>query len=85
MPRLREYVTVGICAGYGDADYRVSCSVADLSREDMTELRKAFIFAIYAAEEMWRDAQAKKPENQAQQAGATPTLLDGYTAAGERS
>ena len=68
MPNLREYVTVGICGGYGDGDYRVSCAVADLSAADMKELRAAFIGAIVAAEQMWRDAQMKKPENQAAQA-----------------
>jgi hypothetical protein len=65
MPRLREYVSVGICAGYGDGDYRVSMTVADLSIAEMNELRKAFIFAIAAAEQMWRDEQMKKPENRA--------------------
>jgi hypothetical protein len=65
MPRLREYVTIGICAGYGDGDYRVSSEVANLSRKDMTELRLAFVYAINAAEEMWRDEQ-RKTENQGQ-------------------
>lgn len=72
MPRLREYVTIGICAGYGDGDYRVSSEVANLSREDMTELRLAFVYAINAAEEMWRNEQRKKPENQGQCSTAAP-------------
>lgn len=64
MPSLREYVSIGICSGYGDGDYRVSCAVADLSREDMWELRLAFIYALYCAEDMWRREQEKKQVGQ---------------------
>jgi len=69
MPRLRVMCEVGICSGYGDGDYALHIAdVESLSRESMEELRKAFIYAIYAAEEAWRRAQEKKPENQACQA-----------------
>jgi hypothetical protein len=68
MPRLIEYVTIGICSGYGDGDYRVSCSVEGLSVAQMKELRQAFCGALFTAEEMWRNARVKDPENQAKQA-----------------
>lgn len=69
MPRLRTLCEVGICSGYGDGDYSLHIGeVERLSVADMNELRKAFIFAITAAEAAWRDAQMKKPENQAAQA-----------------
>lgn len=69
MPNLREYVTIGICGGYGDGDYRVSCSVAQLSLKEMQELRQAFCGALFTAEEMWRNERAKHPDNQACEAG----------------
>lgn len=70
MPRLIDYVSFGICSGYGDADYRVSAAVADLSPEAMKELRLAGLYAIYAMEEMWRRAQESK---QPLQASASPS------------
>ena len=72
MPKLREYVTIGICSGYGDGDFAVSGSVGDLSLRDMNELRQAACVAISVMERMWQDAQAKKPENQASQAKESP-------------
>ena len=60
MPRLREYVSIGICEGYGDGDFRVSASIADLSRDDMSKLRQAFCVAIGVMEDMWGAAQEKK-------------------------
>ena len=60
MPRLITYVEVGICSGYQDGDYRINCSVADLSRESFQELRLAMIYAIYQMEDMWRREQEKK-------------------------
>jgi hypothetical protein len=80
MPRLREYVTVGICSGYGDGDYRVSLNVGDLSVHDMNELRKAFTCAIFEAERIWRDSQQRNPEHQAKAA----TVLDSQFAAPQR-
>ena len=64
MPRLREYLTIGICSSYGDGDFRVSCTVADLSYEEMSKLRQACCAAIGTMEQMWREEQMKKPENQ---------------------
>lgn len=60
MPSLREFVTIGICGGYGDGDFRVSCAVADLSVKEMQELRLAFVSALYCAEDMWRRAREEK-------------------------
>ena len=60
MPRLIEYVKIGICSGYGDGDYQVSATVANLSVEDMQQLRLAFVYALFCAEEMWRKEQGKR-------------------------
>ena len=54
MPKLIEYVSIGICSGYGDGDFRVSASVCDLSPADYNELRLAVIGAIGAMEGMRR-------------------------------
>jgi len=54
MPKLIEYVSIGICSGYGDGDFRVSASVCDLSPADYNELRLAFMGAIGAMEGMRR-------------------------------
>jgi hypothetical protein len=66
MPKLNTYVEVGICSGYMDADYRINGQVADLSREAMTELRLAMIYAIVAMEEMWRNAHRPEAGQQAE-------------------
>lgn len=70
MPRLIEYVSFGICSGYGDADYRVSSAIADLSPETMRELRVAATGAIALMEETWKRGQAAKmpPGQQAKSA-----------------
>lgn len=60
MPRLNEYLSVGFCAGYGDADYAVKCSVADLTYEQMRDLRSITCVAIGAMERMWMEEQEKK-------------------------
>lgn len=65
MPRLIEYVSFGICSGYGDADYRVSSAIADLSPEAMRELRVAATGAIALMEQTWqRGQEAKMPQGQ---------------------
>lgn len=82
MPRLRTYVEVGICSGYGDGDYRIHLAdVENLSIHDMNELRRAFCVAIAQTERYWMEAQMKKPENQAAQAQEAPTLLGDCSAA----
>ena len=59
MTKLIDYMTVGICASYGDGDYRVSSNVRNLSREGFKELQLATLGALRCAEDMWRDAQPK--------------------------
>lgn len=65
MPKLREYVSIGICSGYGDGDFAVSLAIADLSIAEMNELRCAACVAISVMERTWREAQDKRVENQA--------------------
>ncbi len=60
MPRLNTYIEVGICAGYMDGDYRVSAKVADLSRNQMSELINTMFHAQRCAWDMWSRAQAQK-------------------------
>ena len=60
MPRLIEYISVGICSGYGDGDYRVSMSVRDLSRNSFQQLQLATLQALRCAEDHWRDAEAQR-------------------------
>ena len=67
MPKLNEYISIGFCAGYGDGDYRVSMSVAELSRKRFDELQLATLGALRCAEDIWRRAQ---PQDEAK---ATPT------------
>jgi len=54
MPKLIEYVSIGICSGYGDGDFRVSMAVCDLSPADYNELRVACVTAIGVMENMRR-------------------------------
>ena len=51
MPRLREYISVGFCSGYGDGDWRVSMAVRSLSRKQFDELRLAVLGALRCAED----------------------------------
>lgn len=60
MPKLDEYLSVGFCRSYGDADYAVKCSVADLTYEQMQQLRAIIPVAIFAMERMWSAEQEKK-------------------------
>jgi hypothetical protein len=77
MPRLIEYISVGMCAGYGDGDFRVSMSVRRLSRQGFNELKLAMLSALRCAEDHWLDEQRNKPENQAMtEIGSGPVLAD---------
>ena len=67
MPRLIEYISVGICSGYGDGDWRISMDVQKMSRQSFNELKLAVLGALHSAEDMWRAAQPQ-PE-----AAADPT------------
>jgi len=63
MPRFIEYISIGICSGYGDGDFRVSMEVCKLSRKSFDELRLATLTALRVAEDHWRAAQIE-PECQ---------------------
>lgn len=53
MPRLNEYISIGFCESYGDADFRVSMKVCDLSRKRFDELKLATLTALRVADEHW--------------------------------
>lgn len=59
MPRLIEYLSVGICASYGDGDYKVSCAAADLSVDQVREIRQTIPVAIATLERYLQEALAK--------------------------
>jgi hypothetical protein len=59
MPRLIEYISVGICSGYGDGDFRVSMDVRKLSKKSFDDMRLATLTALRVAEEHWCAAQAE--------------------------
>jgi hypothetical protein len=60
MPKLREYLSVGFCESYGDADFSVKASVASLTYEQMKELRAMIPVAIGVMEKMWADENEKR-------------------------
>lgn len=66
MSVKNDLLTVGFDKN-GSMDFGVRCSVADLTYEEMKELRAMIPVAIGVMEQMWRDEQMRKPENQAQQ------------------
>jgi len=53
MPRLNEYISIGFCESYGDADFKVSMKVCDLSRKRFDELKLATLTALRVADEHW--------------------------------
>ena len=59
MPRLIEYLSVGICASYGDGDYKVSCAAADLSPDQVREIRQTIPVAIATLEKYLQEALEK--------------------------
>ena len=63
-----------ISIGYhkGEMDFGVNASIGDLSIEEFNQLRIMTIVAIGQAENMWRDARYKMPENQAAQTSTPP-------------
>lgn len=72
MPKLIEYITVGFCSGYGDGDYRISCAVENMSKDEFNDLKLAALNAIHCAEDMWRHAQGNGKNS------ATNTKVEGY-------
>lgn len=63
MPDELKYISIG--PHKGEMDFGVNASIGDLTLEQMNDLRIMTIVAIGQAENMWRDAQYKKRENQA--------------------
>jgi hypothetical protein len=61
-----DLLTVGFDKN-GQADFGVRCAIVDLTYEQMKELRAMIPVAIGTMEQMWRDEQMRKPENQAKQ------------------
>ena len=57
MSKLTEYVSVGFCQSYGDADFRVSMAVGDLTFEQMQELRAMIPVAIGQLEKHWAEGK----------------------------
>jgi len=49
----------------GEAEFGVRATVFDLTHAQMKELRAVIPVAIGVMEQMWRDEQMRKPENQA--------------------
>lgn len=59
MPKLREYMAVGFCNSYGDADYSVACAAADLTPAQVQELRAIIPVAVATLEKYLQEAIAK--------------------------
>ena len=68
MPRLIEYMSVGICASYGDGDYKVSCGAAELTPDQVREIRQIIPVAIATLEKYLQEA-IEKSRPQGSQAG----------------
>jgi hypothetical protein len=51
-----------------EAEFGACAAVMDLTFAEMKEIRAMIPVAIGVMEEMWRDAQMRKPENRAVQA-----------------
>ena len=72
MPRLIEYMSVGICASYGDGDYKVSCAAADLTPAQVREIRQTIPVAIATLERYLQEATAKHQEPGKQASAIVP-------------
>lgn len=62
MSVKREILTIGFDKN-GEAEFGANASVMDLTFAQMKEIRAMIPVAIGVMEEMWRDAQMRKPEN----------------------
>ena len=67
----KEILTVGFDKN-GEADFGVGMSVCELTFAQMKELRAMIPVAIGVLENIWRDAQMRKPENMAADATVRP-------------
>lgn len=54
----RNIITIGYYKG--DMDFSVNCSIADLSYDDMKELRNITFVAIGVAHQMWSKVMEEK-------------------------
>lgn len=59
MSKLIEYMSVGFDSSYGDGDYAVKCSAADLSPAQVNELRRIIPVAIWTLETYLQEAMSK--------------------------
>jgi hypothetical protein len=64
MSVQKEILAVGFDKN-GEADFGVSMACVNLSFDQMKELRAMIPVAIGQLEELWKNAQMKKPENRA--------------------
>ena len=69
-----DILTIGFDKN-GEAEFGVRCTVEDLTYEQMKELRAMIPVAIGTMEQLWRDEQMRKPENQAQAMKLYPDRL----------
>lgn len=78
MPRLIEYLSVGICASYGDGDYKVSCAAADLTPAQVNDIRRTIPVAIATLEKYLQEAMAKhQPAAQQERSDAASKPQEG--------
>ena len=73
MSKLIVYMSVGIDASYGDGEYSVACSAADLSPKDVQEIRAIIPVAIATLEKYLQEAIEKHREPAAQ--AKAPAML----------
>ena len=66
MSNIDSLVQIGYYKG--EMDFGVKGTVAELTIEEMNELRIMTMVAVAQAENMWRTAQEKKEENKASEA-----------------
>ena len=62
----QQFLSVGYHKG--EMDFGVTCSIEDLTYEQMRELREMTIVAIGIMERMWGDVQDKKRSEQCKSA-----------------
>ena len=73
MSKLREYISVGFCNSYGDADFAVSVAVGDLTFEQMQELRAMIPVAISILEKHWAEGKTMQERMSANCAAKSST------------
>lgn len=84
MPKLIEYLSVGLCSSYGDGDYSVKCSASELSPEQVKEIRQIIPVAIATLEKYLHEAMAKHQPPAAEEWPFDDPLCVAIQAANER-